>query len=584
MYAPYFATKHRHLLAIFIIFLIPIIVLFDFRAFQRFTSIRSIPPELSQIPNHLIESILPSTTFTSSSASRSSQEWKPPSSSDQQLDRYNRENQFTKDQLQYPWTRPLVYLYSARPSYQNDSETELYLYGQGLLLGHKIGFQRNFTIAGCLVGSTVYPLNFHAHADVFMCVIPHRIKAGEFLSLAIMKDEYLERALTLQPVQLAQSLNITLEEGDLNPVPKDYQIYPQVQFRTNGADLYYARSIVNFQNNHEWLTEKDRKEKTRYEICGCTQNKLYPHLTEPWVDYHRRIGMDFMYVIDNNATEDLQKTFADRSDVGVYFWPYGKSQVQIWTYILQMAQAQCEWLLLFDPDEYMMHGLGKNMEYAHAKPLKRYVKRLRTDKTFAVAIHYTELVSSGQEKIPDDPPPKVYVHLRKNHNDQCKMLVQTDYPWSVSGVHRQNGEYNRYLHNIPGLLETKGGPESKPMDVDEDPSLVHFQTRSWEEVLMKQSNPSSALTDTIGLWQNKQPTRPPTWFVRKHDDSLEYTHFRSIWEAVTKEADMESQTLVRITEGKRCTARVRTSDKLVTEETCESVVSTKEESRGGTRR
>ena len=522
----------------------------------------------------LSESLPPHDLLSLKNFAAQDNEWEPPSSFDSQLSQFHREDNFTQEQLQYPWFRPLVYLYSTRPSYKNESERVIYLYSQGLRLGGIEGFQRNFTVVGCLVGATVYPVSFTSGEELYICKVRHRINEGSFLSVVVQGDEYVQRALTLEPVELNHGMKVTIKPGDLNPIPDHYYLHWDVQSSTKGMKLYYARSTVKFQSNLEMVPVRERKGNVRYEICGCTQNKLYPHLTAPWVDYHRRIGMDFIFIIDNNATEDLQKAFDHRSDVEVYFWPYAKSQVQIWSYILQLALTKCEWLFFFDADEYMLFGIGKNMEYAMRNPLKLYTDKLRKNGTIAVTMYCTLVDGSGQLDIPNAAPPQVYVHAFPHQYGEGKMMIRTDYPWTRASVHRHYNMHNQVPSTSQGLIETLKGITAKPIEIDDSPTLIHFRRRSWKEWKIKSENERATLLLT---YQGKTDTKAMNQYLEEKSDSLKYTHFKSIWEAVTKTANMDFQTVVKTENGKRCTALITRNNKTVVREMCTDMEQEKED-------
>ena len=501
-------------------------------------------------------------------------QWEPPLSFDSQLSQFHRDDNFTQEQLQYPWYRPLVYLHSTRPSYKNESERVIYLYSQGLRLGGIEGFQRNFTVVGCLVGETVYPISFTSGEEIYICRVHHNIDDGEFLSVVVQGDEYVQRALTLEPVELNHGMKVALRTEDLNPISDHYHITSEVKYHSKGMKLYYARSTVKFQSNLEMIPVHGRKKKVRYEICGCTQNKLYPHLTAPWVDYHRRIGMDFIFIIDNNATKDLQDTFKDRSDVQVYFWPYAKSQVQIWSYIFQLALTKCEWLFLFDPDEYIMLGIGKSNYYGRRNPLKMYTNKLRKNGTVAVAMYYTLMEGSGQLEIPRAAPPEIYVHAFPHQFREGKMMIRTDYPWTRASVHRHYNMHNQVPTASKGLVETEHGIAANPIEIDGIPTLAHYKRRSWKEWKIKSVNERATLLltdkyDTDSTAMNE--------FLKEKSDDLIHTRFQSIWNAVVTIANRDFQTLVKTENGKRCTALITASSKFVVRKHCKDIEQEKED-------
>lgn len=78
---------------------------------------------------------------------------------------------------------------------------------------------------------------------------------------------------------------------------------------------------------------------------------MYSHLLRVWVDYHRRGGVDKVNIIDNNSPTDFEQLFAGREEIEVLYWPFRKSQVQLFSFLMHMCASRCKWMLLLDADE-----------------------------------------------------------------------------------------------------------------------------------------------------------------------------------------------------------------------------------------
>lgn len=70
-------------------------------------------------------------------------------------------------------------------------------------------------ISGCLIGSDIYPIEFHLH-DMLLCIMSRRILHGELISLVLRFDEALINAFGASVI-LEIGFNVSLTEAvDIN--------------------------------------------------------------------------------------------------------------------------------------------------------------------------------------------------------------------------------------------------------------------------------------------------------------------------------------------------------------------------------
>lgn len=442
----------------------------------------------------------------------------------------------------YSCFRPLVFLAYSRPVQQPVGHYELFAYTGGVHVG---SFPREFNIRGCMLGKDVYPIDFTI-MDVVRCTVPRTILYGEKVSIVLQKDDELEKAMS-GPVELGPGVVVEFEDGDVQELPENTDMH--LKDGTKREQLMSVRSEAQVDTIDEPVKERS-EDVVRYEICATTQMRFVPHLLNDWVDYHRRVGVDMIYIMDNDSPEDLSKLFHKRKDVEVVYWPFQRSQIQAFTYFLQMSRSRCEWLLVLDADEYLMFGIGKNGEIADRRPLKRYVNRVRWKGDYnLLEFRFLIMGSSGIMETPKKPVPEVYLYrATKNDSRHGKTIVRCDEDWQKHG--------NHWAKCFTG--KTKGYRTEKlnmyPVEDEEDPSIVHYRFRSFQEGLLK------TRTDAANLVNNNRAgakgnysgvPEPPVDFFKK-DKSMRYTHFRDIWRKVTEKGSIRKKRLVRVEGGKRC--------------------------------
>lgn len=451
------------------------------------------------------------------------------------------------------WIQPDVITSFARLFHRNESLIELAVFTTGVTMG---SFHRDFNGTHCLVSNDMYPV-VRTEVDVFYCIVSRHIQIGEPISLVIALDDKLEAALD-GPVQLRHRLLTEMEPSRIRRVPEEARLV-DVENETaepvlpGGRDSYRilnSKHTMLIDTNTLPKTLQDYAKKARYETCILAPVKLTSHLLLPWVDYHRRIGIDHVFILDNDDPTDVAGAFAGRPDVDVLYWPFAKSQSQHLTFALMWTRHYCRSLHICDSDEYMMFGLGKNMQLAGSRPLTGFVRRRMREGYNGIFFPYLMMSHSGTLERPTKPPPEVYVHRAKKRSKNIKSTMFLDFPWTISTLHLSRGwmkARNHFLKNFTYY----------PVHADDRPVEVHFWRRSYEEMVTKRNHGSGDITDNQAVPTVKEIpdyNNPPEEY-QVIDEDEKFTYFRTLWREITKRASLSDVNIVRETEDGFC-ARV----------------------------
>eukprot|EP00171_Calliarthron_tuberculosum_P005658 IDg5658t1 len=151
----------------------------------------------------------------------------------------------------------------------------LYVYAQGLTRRTSVREQSyRIRVLGCVVNGTRYSL-LMSTTGAYICEMPTAPVRGARVTLYVSPDVYISSPA---PV-LAARLRAQLADG-LQP-----------------DGCYEVRSDA------VWRSQRDgapREGEARYELCLMTQERLFPELVPPWVRYHRRLGVDRVFIYDNS--------------------------------------------------------------------------------------------------------------------------------------------------------------------------------------------------------------------------------------------------------------------------------------------
>lgn len=459
------------------------------------------------------------------------------------------------------WEQPYVIASLARPFRENATFNELVVFTTGVSMGL---FERNWKPVACLVSSDAYEV-VQQITDVTICLVPRPIKKDEIISL-LFPRETIDKALE-KPEKLKLNLTVQLDVSRIQSPSTNTVLHFESSTNLSSFVTLVSNRTFGFDTSTLPATHLKYNEWPRYAICAVTQIRRTTHLLQPWIDYHRKVGIDYFFILDNNDPEDLAGLFTNRSDVDVFFWPWNKSQQQALTHAMILARHTCEAIAVFDADEYMMTGIGKNGELAGNRPVGAFVQRRFREGYGSIQFPQLTMSHSAQLRLPKVPPPEVYVHSFKEPWFNVKSVYRTDYEWVLSQIHRAAAR---------GWVDAWRSKNDTwyPVEADDPGGVVHYKFRSYEEMVMKSNmgtgcaaDGHTAETKQVELDINKAP-----WHYTQKDDKMKYTHFREIWRKVNEVGVVSKQLVVQTGKRGRC-SRVydREKRKWDGEELCEMV-------------
>lgn len=445
----------------------------------------------------------------------------------------------------HSWVQPLILTSIVRRRNESTNETDVYVYATGVMMGNFIEANRNFSMVGCIVGADVYAIDYVA-MDVFHCMCNRTVVPGEHVSLVVRNDDAMRKALN-EVKRLSLNFVRRLDDGkDVHPLPNNTKFHLDTNGTYNLTNYRQIRTINSSRAKPEVAADLS-SQRPRYEVCLLTMMKQFVNLLDDWVDYHRKLGVDQMYILDNDAVEDLSERYANRSDVEVIYWPFQRSQVQAFSLFMVGLRSRCEWLLIWDADEYIMIGIGDKKQDANAQILKKMLWKRRVEGYDEIRFGYITMSPNGHIFTPKEPVPDAYVTIYAGQAVNVKSAMQTDRDWILSRIHYPKGRF------WPRILEME--VNTKPVSIDDGSAMVHYQFRSLEEAVLKARYGSSSIGDMnldfseVSKVQNMSNPLPLYTDV---DERMRYTYFRDIWRAVTNTSFVQTRTVVVWVDGQRC--------------------------------
>lgn len=353
-------------------------------------------------------------------------------------------------------TKPFVFAAVGVPAIEpttNSSHVQLFLYTQGTLswVPEFLNYSFSLNITSCLVGVERYPVTFDSNG-VYTCDVSRRLIWGERLTVIVSPTVWVNEPL--------------------DPVAKD----PILRHLGNSSKLsdgaFALESGVVWQ---EQMDDSSAPDVGRYNICLMTQEKVFSEYLPEWIAYHRRIGIDYVYIYDNNSPANLTEQYKDRDDVEIVQWPWERSQLQAQNHFLLAGRRRCQWAVLIDVDEYLMVR-QRDFAATSEQALRVFLRRMREKSDYS-QIRVTSIVlgSSGHAYRPHAPLAEAYWHLAIEQDKLTKPVVWLGHAKPDSIVHHVSLFTGYYTLRTDSVLENQ----------DVELGLCHMKYRSWEDYVYK---------------------------------------------------------------------------------------------------
>lgn len=89
-------------------------------------------------------------------------------------------------------------------------------------------------------------------------------------------------------------------------------------------------------------------------VCAAKNEDLY---IEEWINYHRAIGVEHLYIYDNESTVPLRQVldkYIKHGIVTVIEFPGKKKQLEIYSHALNNFGNKSKWMAFIDVDEFLV--------------------------------------------------------------------------------------------------------------------------------------------------------------------------------------------------------------------------------------
>lgn len=447
------------------------------------------------------------------------------------VNRLSRDNSDIFEQRNHDMRKPLVFLAHARPMEGWKTGFMLSVFSAGIDMP---AFNRSFITVGCRVGNNVYPVVYVRRVKTVKgpahCMIPRNISNGEHIGVVIERDESVEEALrgTVQK-------NVTFESisSELYSLHSPLRLSGSLATKES-KNFLGVRSTVQWHNQLETYSAGQAAEGPRYNLCMVTMIKAYTNLIDDWVEYHRKLGVDMFYIYDNDAEENLEVRYKERSDIEVIYWPWRQSQVQCFNHFSVASVHRCKYAAYFDVDEYIfigIHSLSNNQ--VREGILKEYLRRLSNRGFTQFLFKNIYMSNPGFLQAPKKPLPEAYTYWDNTTIERPpKCILKTNSNFMTHMIHVAKGQNDQKHFNKTMDL--------RPKSLNDAAAVVHFRNRSWEEWVLKHD---MGFASDMGRYDRQYLLDNPDMEYMNTSSLVKYEFFRDVWKRVLRFGSNKTQDL-----------------------------------------
>lgn len=145
--------------------------------------------------------------------------------------------------------------------------------------------------------------------------------------------------------------NINRKKSDLllkNKIKRLLLIFPEILY----SGLFYLLILIRYFMKKIFLKKKTYK----YEVSICAIFKNEAKYMKEWIEFHKLIGVDHIYLYNNNSTDnykDILFPYLENKYVTLTEWPMDFGQRQAYQDCYERFKNESHWIGYIDLDEFV---------------------------------------------------------------------------------------------------------------------------------------------------------------------------------------------------------------------------------------
>lgn len=234
----------------------------------------------------------------------------------------------------------------------------------------------------------------------------------------------------------------------------------------------------------KFILRKKASERKKYyvSICGIFKDEgLY---LKEWIEYNKKVGVDHIYLYNNNSTDnylEIIKKYLDDGYVDLVDWPRNQAQMEAYHDCFNRFRNETSWLGFIDIDEFIVPIDSQNV--------KEFFRKNAYEQS--ILIYWKMFGSSGiVHRNTKNPVIKDFTSCWYKYDDIGKCFVNTEFDISDKQkmLHHmlwtKKGIFNMPPVNCCGEICPRDW--YNPVDRDIFPIQInHYVLKSYDEYMSK---------------------------------------------------------------------------------------------------
>ena len=229
---------------------------------------------------------------------------------------------------------------------------------------------------------------------------------------------------------------------------------------------------------------KPKKRKTKYYFSLCAIFKNEACYFKEWIEYHKMLGVDHMYLYNNFSTDNFKQVLApyiEANYVSLIDWPIEMGQISAYEHCYQHYKTDTYWLMFIDLDEFICPIYDTN--------IKDWIKKY--EKYPSVLMYWLMFGTNGIVKYnPNKLVIEQFTNSWKTIRNESKQVLNTGYE-PVKMYHHVIQcwlQMKLFKIKVPSINENKHfvynhGKEKCPSN--STIQINHYWSKSLEEYVKK---------------------------------------------------------------------------------------------------
>ena len=253
------------------------------------------------------------------------------------------------------------------------------------------------------------------------------------------------------------------------------------------------------------LADKKGIKQRKYYFCVCAIFKDEAKFLQEWIEYHKMIGVDHIYLYNNNSSDnylEVLRKYIDADFVSLVDWKKNFDQLGAYKHCYENVKNKTFWMTFIDIDEFIVPHKETDIKYFFKK-YERFPAVMLYWKMFGTG----GLVSRDKDKLLIEQFTTSWQKL--DGTGKCVLNMTECFEFHTIGVHRTIAQMRigKLIIKVPPITEWCKFiffPQIYEAPPQNTIQLNHYWSKSFNDYIHKISKGDVARAENIEIRNKKE--------------------------------------------------------------------------------